>query len=79
MNPKVRGSALWLAHALMSAIHSDASDRTTGLMPQERQAARLLHCAPEGREWLAERQQHWPRTYVRSWWIDPRMSAAAAA
>lgn len=79
VNPKVRGSALWLAHALMSAIHSDASDRTTGLMPQERQAARLLHCAPEGREWLAERQQHWPRTYVRSWWIDPRMSAAAAA
>jgi len=69
VNPKVRGAALWVAHAMMSVIHPDASDRPTGVSPQERQATRLRRCVPEGRRWLADRQRHWPRTYLRSSWI----------
>ncbi len=63
VNPKVRDAALWVARALMSVIHPDASDPPTGVSPQERQATRLRRCVPEGRRWLADRQRHWPRTY----------------
>jgi hypothetical protein len=69
VNPKVRGAALWVTHAMMSVIHPDASDRPTGFSPQERQVARLRRCAHEGRRWLADRQRFWPCTYVRSSWI----------
>jgi hypothetical protein len=76
VNPKVRGSALWVAHALLSASHEDASDPHAGLTPQGRQAARILSSAPAGREWLADRQRGWPRHYRRSWWVDIRPTAA---
>lgn len=72
VNPKVRGSALWVAHALISASHEDASDRRTGSTPKDCQAARILRSAPAGREWLADRQQLWPRSYCRGYWIDVR-------
>lgn len=78
VNPKVRGASLWVAHAMMSVIHPDASDRPTGLSPHERQAARLRRCVPEGRRWLADRQRHWPRTYVRSSWICVAVQAPSA-
>ena len=79
LNPKVRGSALWVAHALMSASHEDASDRRTGSTPQHRQAARILRSALAGREWLADRQQNWPGDYHSSWWIDVRPTGEIAA
>jgi hypothetical protein len=68
--PKVRGAALWTAHALMATCHTDASDRTSGPTPQERQHARLSHAAPASRRWLAQRQSHWPKEYRRAHWID---------
>jgi len=39
--PKIRGSALWVAHALMSASHVGASDRDANSSLQERQASYL--------------------------------------
>ncbi len=71
-HPKVRGAALWLAHALLAFCHRAASDRPSGDTPQHRQAARLLRSAPAGREWLANQQERWPATYRRQWWIDVR-------
>jgi hypothetical protein len=70
--PKVRGAALWVAHTLLAACHDDASDRTSGSTPQERQIARILGSAPAGRDWLADRQERWPTAYRRRWWIDIR-------
>jgi hypothetical protein len=69
-DPAVRGSALWVAHALMASYHEDASDRTTGIKAQSRQRARFSAAAPPGRAWLAERMQMWPETYRRNRWID---------
>jgi len=69
-NPKVRGAALWTAHALLATCHTASSDRSTGLTPQERQAALLARATPASRQWLAQRQGHWPPEYRRSRWID---------
>ncbi len=80
-HPKVRGAALWVAHALLASCHRDASDRSSGSTPQERQIARILRSAPVSQEWLADRQARWPGAYRRQWWIDvrriPSMSIAA--
>jgi hypothetical protein len=73
-HPKVRGAALWVAHALLAFCHRDASDRPSGDTPQHRQAARLLRSAPAGREWLANRQERWPAAYRRQWWIEGKRS-----
>jgi hypothetical protein len=35
MNPKVRGAAFWVAHALMAQRHEDAPDRIAGPTPQD--------------------------------------------
>jgi hypothetical protein len=67
--PKIRGSALWVAHALMSASHVGASDRDPTASLQERQAAYLRRAAPVARTWLANRQRQWPAEYRRRWWI----------
>jgi hypothetical protein len=78
--PKVRGAALWAAHTLLASCHGDASDRSSGSTPQERQIARVLGSAPAGQEWLAHRQEGWPTAYRRQWWIDVhRISSAASA
>jgi len=77
-HPKVRGAALWVAHALLAVCHMDASDRPSGDTSQQRQAARLLRAAPAGREWLANRQERWPATYRRQWWIDLRHNQPTA-
>jgi hypothetical protein len=69
-HPKVRGAALWVAHALLASCHTDASDRSPGFTPQDRQIARILGSAPAGLEWLANRQDRWPSAYRRQWWID---------
>jgi hypothetical protein len=69
-DPAVRGSALWLAHALMSRYHEDASDRDTGITAKARQLARLSATAPAGRAWLTARMQDWPQVYRQSRWID---------
>ena len=69
-NPKVRGAALWTAHALLATCHTAASDRASGVTPQERQAALFVRAAPASRQWLAQRQAHWPPDYRRSGWID---------
>lgn len=69
-NPKVRGAALWTAHALLATCHTAASDRASGTTPQDRQAALLAGTAPPSRQWLAQRQTEWPATYRRSRWID---------
>ena len=66
-HPKVRGAALWVAHALMSPSHVGASDRR-GRTLHDRQVARILQCSPIGRDWLAQQQQHWPGIYLRRWW-----------
>jgi hypothetical protein len=71
-HPKVRGAALWVAHALLTSCHGDASDRSSGSTPLERQIARILRSAPASREWLAHRQERWPTAYRRQWWIDVR-------
>lgn len=73
--PKTRGSALWVAHALMSAGHIGASDRDAKLSLLERQAAYLHRAAPAARAWLANRQRQWPTEYLRRWWItDPSLA-----
>jgi hypothetical protein len=77
-HPKVRGAALWVAHALLASCHGDASDRSSGSIPQERQIARILRSAPAGREWLAHRQEHWSSTYRRQWWIDVRRNPSTS-
>jgi len=78
-HPKVRGAALWVAHALLASCHTDASDRSTGATPQDRQIARILGSAPAGREWLADRQDSWPAAYRRQWWIDIRRGSPPLA
>jgi len=69
-NPKVRGAALFTAHALMATCHTAASDRRSGKTSQDRQNACLTHAAPASRRWLAHRQSYWPREYRRAHWID---------
>jgi hypothetical protein len=69
-NPKVRGAALWTAHALLTTCYTAASDRSSGKTPQDRQAALLRRSAPASRQWLAQRQANWPPEYRRSRWID---------
>ena len=69
-NPKVRGAALWTAHALMATCHVAASDRSSGKTTQDRQAALLSGLAPASRQWLAQRQANWPSEYRRSTWIN---------
>ena len=65
-NPKVRGAALWTAHALMATCHKAASDRPSGTTTQDRQRACLAHAAPASRRWLAHCQAHWPKEYCRA-------------
>ncbi len=71
-NPKVRGAALWAAHAFMATCHMAASDRPSGISTQDRQAALLSRSAPAGRHWLAQRQEFWPPAYRRARWIEIR-------
>jgi hypothetical protein len=52
VNPKVRGAALWAAHALMATPHIAASERPSGTPAQDRQAALLSRSAPVGRHSL---------------------------
>jgi hypothetical protein len=69
-HPKIRGGALWVAHSLMSASHTAASDRKSGPNPQDRQTIRVLSCSPAARDWLRTRQEDWPSDYRHQWWID---------
>jgi hypothetical protein len=69
-NPKVRGAALWTAHALLTTSHTAASDRSSATTCQDRQGALLLGSAPASRQWLAQRQAKWPPEYRRSRWIE---------
>lgn len=69
-NPKVRGAALWTAHALMATHHTAASDRPSGTKTQERQQACLSRVAPASRRWLAQRQTCWPSEYRHERWIE---------
>ena len=75
VNPKVRGAALWTAHALMATCHVAASDRPTGKSTQDRQTALLSRSAPASRQWLAQRQARWPPEYRRLRWIDVQKMA----
>jgi len=75
-HPKVRGAALWAAHALLAFCHVDASDRPSGPNSQDRQRVRILRSAAAGREWLAYRQERWPGPYRRQWWIDVYRSSS---
>ena len=70
--PKVRGAALWVAHAFMATCHIAASDRPSGMTTQDRQAAWLPRSAPAARRWLALRQESWPTSYRHERWIDVR-------
>jgi hypothetical protein len=72
VSPKVRGAALWAAHALMATCHSAASDRPSGPSTQDRQAAWISRSALAARHWLAERQESWPPSYRRNRWIEVR-------
>jgi hypothetical protein len=69
-NPKVRGAALWTAHALLPACHTAASDRLSGATPQDRQGALLAGAAPASLQWLAQRQANWPQEYRHARWIE---------
>jgi hypothetical protein len=69
VNPKVRGAALWAAHAFMATCHIAATNRPSGTT-QDRQAALLSRSAPAGRHWLAQRQAFWPLEYRRARWIE---------
>jgi hypothetical protein len=75
-HPKVRGAALWVAHALWASCNGDASDRSSGCTPQECQIARILRSAPASQEWLAHRQEGWPSAYRRQWWINVRRTSS---
>ena len=44
-HPKVRGAALWAAHAFMATCHIAASDRPSGTTTQDREAASLSRSA----------------------------------
>lgn len=77
-HPKVRGAALWAAHALLAFCHAGASDRSSGASSQDRQCARILRSAPAGQGWLAHRQESWPGLYRRQWWIDVHRSSSTA-
>jgi hypothetical protein len=70
--PKVRGAALWVAHAFMATCHIAASDRPSGMTTQDRQAAWLSRSAPAARQWLALRQESWPSSYRRERSIEIR-------
>jgi hypothetical protein len=69
--PKIRGSALWIAHAIaiMSASHVGASDRDANSSLRERQASYLRRAAHAARAWLTNQQRQWPADYRRRWWI----------
>jgi NAD(P)-dependent dehydrogenase (short-subunit alcohol dehydrogenase family) len=69
-NPKVRGAALWIAHALLTTCHTAASDRSSGTNTQDRQRVLLSGSAPASRQWLAQRQANWPPEYRRSRWLE---------
>jgi hypothetical protein len=69
-NPKVRGAALWTAHAMLATCHTAASDRSSGATPQDRQAALLAGSAPASRRRLAQRQAESLPEYRRTGWID---------
>jgi hypothetical protein len=71
-HPKVRGAALWAAHAFMATCHVAASDRRSGRTTQDRQATWLSRSSPAARQWLALRQESWPPSYRRERWIDVR-------
>jgi hypothetical protein len=71
-HPKVRGAALWAAHAFMATCHIAASDRRSGRTTQDRQAAWLSRSSPAARQWLALRQESWAPSYRRERWIDVR-------
>jgi hypothetical protein len=77
-NPKVRGAALWAAHALMAQRHEPSSDRTAGPKPQDRQAPRIRNAPNAAREWLVARQQAWPPRYLEEFWIDASRSQSVA-
>ena len=77
--PRVRGAALWAAHALLASCHGDASDRLSGPIPQERQIARIRRSARASQEWLADRQERWPTAYRRQCWIDVRQLQSETA
>jgi hypothetical protein len=68
-DPAVRGSALWLAHALMASYHQDASDRKSGFRRQTRQTARLAGQSPSARFALSMFMRWWPEEYRRRLWI----------
>jgi hypothetical protein len=57
-HPKVRGAALWAAHALLAACHPDASDRSSGSTPQDRTNPPVSARRPG---WLAHQQERWPK------------------
>jgi TniQ len=69
-DPAVRGSALWLAHALVASYHQDASDRQTGVRPQARQSTRLSGLPLAARHSLSLRMQSWPKKYRQQRWIE---------
>ena len=69
-SPKVRGAALWTAHALLATCHTAASDRSSGTTPQDRQVSLLAGAAPASRQWLGQRQRRWPPEYRRTRWVD---------
>ena len=73
-SPKVRGAALWVAHALLAQRHEDAPDRATGPTSQDRQTARVRQAPTAACEWLTARQATWPRRYREDCWIDARLS-----
>jgi hypothetical protein len=77
--PRVRGAALWAAHALLASCHGGASDRLSGPIPQERQNARIRRSARASQEWLADRQERWPAAYRRQCWIDVRQLQSETA
>jgi len=70
--PKVRGAALWAAHALMATCHTAASDRPSGPSAQDRQTAWIARSSPAARQWLADRHESWPSSYRHDRWIDVR-------
>lgn len=76
IDPAVRRSAPWLAHALMASWHANAADRVGGSRPELRQRNRLSAAAPPGLQWLADRSQGWPAAYRGARWINLKALAA---
>ena len=70
IEPAVRRSALWLAHALLAKSHPATRSTEGGMDRQGRQRQVFRGQNPAGLAWLATKMQQWPDEYRIRNWLD---------